>query len=222
MTNPFAPYQFKVLGDNKTSYHGGDGRWVKNRWRTAEGDLVPCENGIHYCRQDQLVRWLGPQIWLFEDGTPDETLDAGDKLVTRKGRVVQRLDTWNETTARLFAADCAEAVLQLIPESRREPFTAAVAAARGFARGEISDEERAAAWDAAGAAARAAAWAAAGAAAGAAAWAAARGAAWAVAWDAARAAARAVAWDAARAATGAAAGADQTILLFAYLTGERQ
>ena len=186
MTNPFAPYQFKVLGDNQNSCHGGDGRWVKNRWRTAEGELVPCKNGIHYCRQDQLVRWLGPQIWLFEDGTPDETLDAGDKLVTRKGRVVQRLDTWNETTARLFAADCAEAVLQLIPESRREPFTAAVAAARGFARGEISDEER----DAARAAAWAAAW----------------GAAWAVAWDAAR----------------AVAGADQTILLFAYLTGERQ
>ena len=206
MTNPFAPYQFKVLGDKQTSCHGGNGRWVKNRWRTAEGELVPCENGIHYCRQDQLVRWLGPQIWLFEDGTPDETRDAGDKLVTRKGRVVQRLDTWNETTARLFAADCAEAVLQLIPESRREPFTAAVAAARGFARGEISDEERDAARAAAWAAARAAAWGAAGGAARAAAWAAAWGAAWAVAWDAAR----------------AAAGADQTILLFAYLTGERQ
>jgi len=214
MTNPFAPYQFKVLGDNKTSYHGGDGRWVKNRWRTAEGDLVPCENGIHYCRQDQLVRWLGPQIWLFEDGTPDETRDAGDKLVTRKGRVVQRLDTWNETTARLFAADCAEAVLQLIPESRREPFTAAVAAARGFARGEISDEERAAARDAAWAAARAAAWGAAGAAARAAAWAAARAAAWAATGAAAWAAARAAAWAAARAA--------QTTILFAYLTGERQ
>jgi hypothetical protein len=202
MTNPFAPYQFKVLGDKQTSCHGGNGRWVKNRWRTAEGELVPCANGIHYCRQDQLVRWLGPQIWLFEDGTPDETRDAGDKLVTRKGRVVERLGTWSEVTARLFAADCAEAVLRLIPESHREPFTAAVAAARGFARGEISDEERVAA----GAAAEAAAWAAAGAAAGAAAEAA--------AWAAAEAAARDAARDAAR--------ADQTTILFAYLTGDRQ
>jgi len=152
MTNPFAPYQFKVLGEKQNSCHGGDGRWAKNRWRTAEGGLKPCRNGIHYCRQDQLVRWLGPQIWLFEDGTPDETLDAGDKMVTRKGRVVRQLDSWNEMTARLFAADCAEAVLHLIPESRREPFTACVVAARGFARGEIDDRERAAA----GAAARAA------------------------------------------------------------------
>ena len=157
MTNPFAPYQFKVLGEKQNSCHGGDGRWAKNRWRTAEGGLKPCRNGIHYCRQDQLVRWLGPQIWLFEDGTPDETLDAGDKMVTRKGRVVRQLDSWNEMTARLFAADCAEAVLHLIPESRREPFTACVVAARGFACGEISDEERAAAEAAAEAAARAAA-----------------------------------------------------------------
>jgi hypothetical protein len=211
MTNrSFAPYQFKVLGDKQTSCHGGDGRWVKNRWRTVTGALVPCRNGIHYCRQDQLVRWLGPQIWLFEDGTPDETLGASDKMVTRKGRVVERLDTWSEATARLFAADCAEAVLHLIPESHREPFTAAVAAARGFARGEISDEERVAAEAAARAAARAAAEAAAGAAAGAAAWA----AAWAAAEAAARAAAGAAAWAAAR--------ADQTTILFAYLTGERQ
>jgi hypothetical protein len=189
--------------------------------------LVACRNGIHYCRRDQLIRWIGPTIWLFEDLTPGETIDAGDKMVTRKGRIVERLETWNETTARLFAADCAESVLIYIPEEHRDPFVVVVNAARSFARGKINDVERAAA----GTAARAAAWAAdaardaAGAAAADAAWAAAGAAVRAAPADAARdaagAAARAAAWaaDAARDAAGAAARAAQTEILFRYLDG---
>ncbi len=152
---------FKVLGERQESHHGGTGKWAKGRWRTVDGPLVPCRNGIHYCKPGHLVEWLGPTVWLFEDGSPAETVDAGDKLVTRKGRIVERVETWNETTARLFAADVAEVALRFIPGPHQKPFVAAINAARGFARGEISDKERAAA----GAAAGAAAWAAAGAAA---------------------------------------------------------
>jgi hypothetical protein len=201
--------RFKVLGDDHQSHHGGTGTWRKNHWRSVKGAIVPCQNGIHYCKPEHLIEWLGPAIWLFEDGTPDETIDCGDKVVTRKGRVVKRLDTWNETTARLFAADCAEMALGFIPGDHQAPFVAAISAARGFARGEISDKERAAA----GAAARAAAWDAAGDAA----WAAARVAAGDAAWAAARVAARV----AARAAAGDAARRSQTALLFEYLSGER-
>ena len=160
-TLPLRERTFKVLGDRQQSHHGGNGKWTKNRWRTVDGPVVPCRNGIHYCRPDQLVQWLGPTIWLFEDGTPDETIDHGDKMVTRKGRIVERIETWNETTARLFAADVAEVTLQFIPGPQQEPFVAAIAAARGFARGEIGEKERDAARDAASAAARDAARAAA-------------------------------------------------------------
>lgn len=156
MTGRPAPY-YKVLAADQTPHHGGTGRWVKKRWRTVGGPLVPCANGIHFCRRDQLVGWLGPTIWLFEDGSPDKTVDAGDKMVTRRGRIVERVDAWNDVTARLFAADCAEAVLHLIPESHRVPSDHAVGSARAFARGKISDSERAAAGAAAGAAAEAAA-----------------------------------------------------------------
>src|SRR5262245_31551424 len=149
---------FKVLGPEQRSHHGGTGAWRKGQWRSVKGELIPCENGIHYCGRDHLVRWLGPTIWVFEDGTPDETIDAGNKLVTRKGRVVERLETWNETTARLFAADCAEAVLHLIPAPRHEPFVSAIDAARKFAHGEIGSKELAAAEAATWAAIRAAAW----------------------------------------------------------------
>ena len=142
---------YKVLSDAQTSHHGGNGKWVKGRARSVQGNLVACWNGLHYCTRDQLVRWLGPQIWLFEDLSPEETLDADDKMVTRKGRIVERLDAWNETTARLFAADCAEQALQFIPDEHQKPFVAAIAAARGFARSEIGDNELAAARAAGGA-----------------------------------------------------------------------
>jgi hypothetical protein len=204
---------YKVLGTDRQSYHGGTGLWRKGRARTVRGGLIACHNGIHYCRRDQLVRWIGPTIWTFEDLTPDETIDAGDKMVTRKGRIVEKIETWNDTTARLFAADVAEIALVYIPESHRDPFVAAINAARGFARGEISDKERVAARDAARAAARAAA--------GGAAWGAAWAAAWAAAGDAAGDAARAAAGDAARAAAGDAARAVQTEILFDYLEGRR-
>jgi len=192
---------YKVLGDGQESHHGGSGKWRKGQWRTVTEAIIPCQSGIHYCQRHQLVQWLGPTIWLFEDGSPDDTIDHGDKMVTRKGRVVERLETWDETTARLFAADVAEIALIYIPESHRDPFVAAINAARGFARGEIGDKERAAA----GAAAGAAAWDAAGDAA----W----DAAWAAAWAAAGAAAGAAVRDAARAV--------QTDILFDYLEGRR-
>ncbi|CAJ3467707.1 putative bacteriophage protein [Burkholderia pseudomallei] len=108
---------------------------------------------------------------------------------------------------RLFAVWCARQVEHLMEEQRSKD---ALNVAERFANGEATDEERATAWAAAGAAAggaardaawaaaRADAWDAARAAARAAAWAAARDAAWAAAWDAAGATAWAAAWAAAR------------------------
>ena len=193
---------FKVLADGQASYHGGSGKWVKGRWRTVTGPLDPCANGLHYCRRDQLILWLGPQIWVFEDGTPGETIDAVHKMVTRKGRIVERLETWNERTARLFAADVAELALVHIPVERREPFAAAVAAARGFARGEIGRDELGAAYADAYAAAHAAHAAHA-------------------AYAAARSAGADAAYAAAAAYDGGAGGDVQTTILFEYLEGVR-
>jgi hypothetical protein len=177
---------YKVLGNDQTSYHGGSGKWTKNRWRSISGDLMPCENGLHLCRRQDLLTWLGPEIWEAE--YEGELVEADDKVVVRRARIVRKLDTWNERTARLFAADCAERVLPIF--EKQYPTDArprkAIEAARAFANGTIGQEERDAAGDAAGDAA----WA-----------------AWIAARDAARDAARAAgdaAWAAARAAGDAA------------------
>ncbi len=191
---------YKVTGENGESCHGGSGRWTEGKWRTipAKRTIVPCQTGFHLVEAKDLVRWLGPVIWEAE--FEGESIDHGDKLVVRKARVIRKLHNWNERTARLFAADCAEHVLPLF--EKRYPNDArprqAIDVARRSANGEATREEMAAAWDAA--------WDAAGDAAGAAARAAAGDAAWAAARAAAGAAARAAAGDAARAVAGVAAG----------------
>jgi len=178
--------------------NGKPGEWMK-----VTGGLVPCEHGLHLCRRGDLVEWLGPVI--YEAEARGAVIVDESKIVVSEARLIRRLDTWSERTARLFAADCAEHVLDALedrypsdPRSRN-----AIAVARRFANGQATQDELAAARDAAWAAAWAAAWDAARAAARAAAWAAARDAARAAAWDAA--------WDAEK--------QWQTSRLFDYLEG---
>ena len=175
---------WKVTAADGSAMHGGSGRWKPGVWRTAKPPLRPCEHGLHLCRDRDLVRWLGPVIWEAE--AEGEVIEQPDKIVAAKARVIRRVEAWNERTARLFAAECAEHVLPLFeaqhPGDDRP--RRAIEVARLFADGKATDQARAAVW----AAARAAAGAAAGAAARAAAWAAARAAARDAARDAAGAA----------------------------------
>jgi hypothetical protein len=227
---------YKVLGENGIAHHGGYGCWSlpngkPGDWMTVFGELVPCKNGLHLCRRSNLIHWLGPAIYLAEH--KGDKIVSKDKIVVRKARLLSRLDTWNETTARLFAADCAERALKRERKAGREPDERsweAVRVARLYVRGEVDDAASAAASDAASDAAWAAArnasdaaWAAASAAASDAA----SDAAWAAARNAravARAAARAVAMDAASDAARDATAAEhkwQTRRLFEYLDGKR-
>jgi hypothetical protein len=179
---------YKVLGRDGRACHGGTGVWRKNEWRSVRGRLVPCVNGLHLCRDEHLIQWIGPTIWRAEyDG---EMIEVDDKIVARRARVTEKIDAWNERTARLFAADCAERVLHLYESAHPgdERPRAAIQAARDFAEGRIDaaalddarDDARDAARDAAWPTATAA-WTA-EAAAGAAAWDAAGAAEWVSAW----------------------------------------
>jgi hypothetical protein len=185
---------YKVLGPGRTPHHGGTGKWPqRKRWLTIEGDLIPCQNGLHLCRgESQLLEWLGPEIWLAEyDG---EVIAQEDKIVVRRARLLERTP-WDDRMARLFAADCAESVLSHFEarfpgdDSPRK----AIEATRSFARGEIDR----AAWSAARSAAESVA----------------RSVARSAAWSAAESVARSAAWSVARSA--------QADLLGSYLRGER-
>jgi len=219
---------YKVL-DGRKSCNGGNGKWRIGRWmRPIKGELVPCENGYHLCRREDLIHWLGPNIFIAEHR--GDIVECNEKVVVREARITKELTTWNERTARLFAADCAEHVLHLYEKDNDSKAPAhAIQAARDYTNGLITLDELAAAWaaaraaraagaaaDAAWAAARAA-WVAAGATT--AAWAAAgaaRAAAGVAAGAAAGSAARVGAWSAARSAEHG----WQTERLFQYLNGE--
>src|SRR5271166_2226126 len=176
---------YKVLNDNGSCFHGGNGKWPlpegtePGAWMPKIEELKMCALGYHILRAKDLVRWLGPAI--FEVEVRGEILFADDKAVTQQARLVKRFMTWNDRTARLFACDCADAVRHLMKDKRS---TDAIDIARRFANGAATKEELAAAEAAARAAAREAD-------AEAAAWEAAREAA---AWAAREAAAEAAAW----------------------------
>jgi hypothetical protein len=194
----------------------GDGTWHlpdgerPGKWMPEITGLVPCQRGYHVATPDQLVDWLGPE--LFEVECRGEHIDHGDKHVFSQARLVRRISTWNDRTARLFAADCAARVLHLFefccPGDMRPH--RAIDVARAFADGQATVEDLATARDAAKAAAERAAkdapWDAAWDAAWDAGWAAVRAATGGAAWAAARAAGKDAACAAARAAAGWASG----------------
>src|SRR5208282_186298 len=98
---------------------------------------VLCESGYHFVTLDQLPKWLGPTIYEVE--VRGEVLSAQDKGVATQARLIRRLDTWNEKTLRLFAADCAEHVLGIYEKQypKDERPRKAIQAARDFANGLI-------------------------------------------------------------------------------------
>ena len=155
-----------------------------------------CQVGYHVLTSDQL---LGSymQAELYEVEWAGDILRDNEKCAVRQAKLIRKIETWNDWTVRIFAADCAERALPIFerqyPDDKRP--RACIQATRDFAEGKITAQKLGAA--AAGAAD--AAWAAGAAGA---AWAA--GAAGAAA---ARAAAAGAAGAAAAAAGAAAAGA---------------
>jgi hypothetical protein len=201
-------------GRGKWNLPTGDkpGEWMRD-YRTKP---ILCRHGYHWCYARDALPHMHDECWLIE--TRGVTVEGNNKNVSQGARLLRKVETWNERTQRLFAADCAEAVVHLCGDDPRP--RAAIDVARRFARGEATkdklDAARIATWDTA----RDATWAAARNAA----WAAARNAAWAAArdaaYDAAGAAARDAAYDAAGAAARDAARAAQTQRLLQYLNGE--
>ena len=180
---PYSKFEWPVpVGDKP-------GKWVH-----TEGPLELCHNGIHVCEFKDLLKWADAQ--LFEVEVNGGSLVGKDKTAFRSARLVRQVETWNDRTARLFAADCAEHVAHLWKAPAGVTWKPAdtIEVVRRFAHGEATQGEL----DAARGAARDAAWTAeevgeeaagaeAGAAAEEAAWAArgaARDAVWA-SWDAA-------------------------------------
>jgi hypothetical protein len=143
----------KTLDEDGSAYFGGHGRWNlptadgPGEWMpTLEGDLVPCKRGYHLFEAKDILRWIGPTLYVAEH---DGEFVAGDDVIAcRRTRLLYRVEGWTRRALGEWAADCAEHVLPFFearfPDDDR-PRTA-IEAARAYWRGEIEAES---AWSAA-------------------------------------------------------------------------
>ena len=118
--------------------NGKPGKWVK-----AEGEIVICENGIHYCENtNQLLDWIFEEVYEIE--VKGKVVRVEDKSAARWGRLVRRLEIdWVE-----FAQKCAEHVSRIDNVYAAEAAWAAAWAAAAWTAEAAAEAARAAAWTA--------------------------------------------------------------------------
>jgi hypothetical protein len=94
---------FKFLDEGEVAPFTGF-RWPVGDW--VEVDRVdPCSGGIHACRVRDLPIWMGHELWEIElDG---EVVELERKLVAARGRLLRRVDGWNEELLEAFGSSCA-------------------------------------------------------------------------------------------------------------------
>ena len=77
----------------------GPGEWIRS-------DPDPCRSGIHACTAAQLPLWIGRA--LFEIELDGEIVDDATKLVAPLGRLVRRIDVWDEQAYDAYTRMCAD------------------------------------------------------------------------------------------------------------------
>jgi len=139
---------FKVTGPNATPCHGGTGKWYKphsqkrpGKWMPLIKDIYPCRKGYHVCEGQQILKWLGKE--LYEVEIRGEQIEQEDKIVAQQARLVRRIKNWNNRTASLWACDCAEHVLHFFKEKHPEDKRPrkAIKVARAYINKKATKEE---------------------------------------------------------------------------------
>ena len=83
---------------------GGPGPWVE-----AEPD--PCRSGIHACRLGDIPYWAGRVLYEIEiDG---DIVAHKTKLVAPRGRLLRRVDGWDDDFRAALTRHCADRAHQL-------------------------------------------------------------------------------------------------------------
>jgi len=152
---------WKFTGPDGTTHDGfrwplpsadGPGEWVEvgKRARKALTTADLCTPRVlHATDAAHLLDWLNVEMYAVEIDESRGLIVGPDKIGFRRGRLVRRIEAWNERSARLFACDCAEDALQYADPASRETLECVIYVARCYADGEATSKELAAAWDAA-------------------------------------------------------------------------
>jgi hypothetical protein len=78
---------------------GRPGGWVDAR-------VDPCRSGVHACRLAELPLWIGPVLYEIE--LAGEMVEHRWKLVASRGRLVRRVDRWDDRLAAAYTRMCAD------------------------------------------------------------------------------------------------------------------
>jgi hypothetical protein len=75
------------------------------QWLASAGAPELCRAGVHALLPNVLATWTAEELWRVE-------LDGGEELapgivVASRGRLLDRVEAWNDQTAREFARACA-------------------------------------------------------------------------------------------------------------------
>ncbi|HEY6877670.1 MAG TPA: hypothetical protein VI299_06600 [Polyangiales bacterium] len=81
--------------------HGSAGEWVE-----ADGPLALCRHGVHACRASDLSHWIDAELWRIE--LAGELMESATMVVATRGRLLSRVDAWNDSTKRAFVEHCIE------------------------------------------------------------------------------------------------------------------
>jgi hypothetical protein len=78
---------------------GQPGAWV-------QAPIEHCRSGVHACRLHDLPLWLGRELYEIElAGT---LVEERTKVVAERGRLLRRVDAWDDATRTAYAGACAD------------------------------------------------------------------------------------------------------------------
>jgi hypothetical protein len=86
---------------------GEPGAWV-------EAPPDPCRSGIHACRVGDLPYWAGRVLYEIELG--GEVVEQETKVVAPRGRLLRRVEGWDEDFRAAFTRHCADRAHELARE----------------------------------------------------------------------------------------------------------
>jgi hypothetical protein len=115
---PFTGFAWPLPSDQ------GEGPWV-------EAEKFPNE-GVHGLDIDDLAYWLHDELWIVELG--GSILRAPTQIIASRGRLVRRVDRWNDERRRAFASDIVRRATERMPSAASAAASACFADLRGCAK----------------------------------------------------------------------------------------
>jgi hypothetical protein len=96
---------YKFLSSDRVGLFSGVTWPEPGTWLEADREVERCVSGIHAMHPEGLLGWIDDELWTCELAGIVE--DDGQELIAERGRLLERVEAWNETAARDFARACA-------------------------------------------------------------------------------------------------------------------